>query len=155
VKKLSSSISQKTLKKRAGTMFSWDVATDPDLHWPLLKLKYALCCGSGFFFDADPDPDFYLMRMQIRIRLFTLMRILIRILLFCGDPDPTEVAKMMKIRIRNTACKCTRLIKLLWYNNNNVTDPGSGAFLTPWIRDPSLFFFLDPRSRRKTTKILC
>ncbi len=48
-------------------MFSWDVTTDPDLHWPLLKLKYALCCGSGFFFDADPDPDFYLMRMQIRI----------------------------------------------------------------------------------------
>ncbi len=100
--------SQKTIKKRAGTMFSWDVATDPDLHWPPLKLKYALCCGSGFFFDADPDPDFYLMRMQIRIRLFTLMRIL-----FCGDPDPTEVAKMMKIRISNTACKCTRLIKLL------------------------------------------
>jgi hypothetical protein len=25
--------------------------------------------------DADPDSDFYLMRMRIRIRLFTLMRI--------------------------------------------------------------------------------
>jgi hypothetical protein len=62
----------------------------------------ALSCGSGFFFDADPDPDFYLMQMLIRIRLFTLMRILTRILLFCADLDPTQVAKMMQIRIRNT-----------------------------------------------------
>ncbi len=53
------------------------------------------CCGSGFdlspwcgsefwfLFDVDPDadpyPDFYLMRMRIRTRLFTLTRIWIRI----------------------------------------------------------------------------
>jgi hypothetical protein len=56
-----------------------------------------------FFFDADPDHDFYLMRMLIKIRLFTLMQIRTRILLFCAYPDPTQVAKMMQIWIRNTA----------------------------------------------------
>jgi hypothetical protein len=35
---------------------------------------------SSYHPDADPDSDFYLMRMRIRIRLFTLMRIRIQIL---------------------------------------------------------------------------
>jgi hypothetical protein len=30
-----------------------------------------------YHFGADPDPDIYLMRMRIRIQLFTLMRILL------------------------------------------------------------------------------
>jgi hypothetical protein len=40
----------------------------------------SLLCGSDYHFDADRDagPDFYSMR--IRISLFTLMRIRIRIL---------------------------------------------------------------------------
>jgi hypothetical protein len=35
---------------------------------------------SGFLFVADADSDFYLMRMRILIRIFTLMRIRIQIL---------------------------------------------------------------------------
>jgi hypothetical protein len=50
---------------------------DPAYHF---DAKY----GSWFLFDVDPDPDFYLMRIQVTQ--------------WCGS---------MRIRIHNTACKCT------------------------------------------------
>ncbi len=46
-----------------------------------IRIQIFIWCVSGFrfLFDAYPDSDFYLMRIQIWILLFTLMRIRIRI----------------------------------------------------------------------------
>ncbi len=53
---------------------------DPDHDFYLMQIRMQIM-----------DPDFYLMRMWIRIQLFTLMRTRMRILLFCADPDQAQV----------------------------------------------------------------
>jgi hypothetical protein len=59
-----------------------DVATFPVSHVDLSVSDPHHLDGvsdSTYHSDADPDSDFYLMRMRIRIRLFTMMPIWIRI----------------------------------------------------------------------------
>jgi hypothetical protein len=53
------------------------VLCDPD---PDPTYHFWCVSGSWFVLDADSIPDYYLMRKRIQIRLFTLMRIWIRIL---------------------------------------------------------------------------
>ena len=53
---------------------------DPDHDFYLMQIRMQIM-----------DPDFYLMRMWIRIQLFTLMRTLMQMLLFCADPDQAQV----------------------------------------------------------------
>jgi hypothetical protein len=77
------------------------------------------CCGDSVVdphhFDVKPDSDFYLMRIQIR--LFTLIRILIRIQILASNKgsNPRKSAKIGSYSI-HLACH-------LQINADPVPDP--------------------------------